>query len=191
MKWLILLTLGLAPPAFAPPAFAKPVAYDLQPDASNVQFETDFGKQLITGNIPIASADLVIDFEALANCRIDVVLNAAKAGASFPFAADAMKGGSVLDTATHPQISFQSTTVKAEGKGARVKGNITIRGVTRPVTLAAEIFRQQGTEAGDRSRLTIRLTGQVKRSDFGATGWSDMVADEVRIIITARIVRRD
>ncbi len=183
---LTLLTIGLALPAGG-----EPVAYDLQPDASNVRFETDFGEALITGDIPIASADLVIDFETLANCRIDVVLNAAKAGASFPFAADAMKGPGVLDTGAHPMISFRSTSVRADGDGARVKGDITIRGVTRPVTLSANIYRQNGTSAGDRSRLTIRLTGQVSRADFGATGFADLVSDKVKIIITARIARRD
>lgn len=188
MIWLLRLTLLTQ---LALPALADPVAYDLQPEASHVRFETGFKQQLITGDIPIDSADLVIDFEALANCRIDVVLNAAKAGASFPFAAEAMKGPSVLDTRTHPEISFQSTSVKADGNGARVKGNITIRGVTRPVTLAAEIYRQKGTEDKDRSRLTIRLTGTVNRSDFGATGFADVVPDRVRIIITARITRRD
>ncbi|MBK8439268.1 MAG: YceI family protein [Rhodobacter sp.] len=175
----------------APPAGAAPVAYDLQPDASNVTFETDFGGALITGDIPLEAADLVIDFDRLANCRIDVTLNAAKAGASFPFAADAMKGASVLDTRAHPKMRFTSTSVAARGDGASVKGNLTIRGVTRPVTLEARIWRQQGTETGDRSRLTIQLTGAVNRSDFGATGFADMVSDRVRITITARIIRRD
>lgn len=173
------------------PAFAAPVAYDLQPDVSNVSFQTDFGKQAITGDIPLQSADLIIDFETLSNCRIAVVLNAAKAGAGFPFAADALKGKSVLDVQSHPKISFTSTSVRANGDGAKVKGNLTIRGVTRVVTLDAQIRRQKGTEEGDRSRLTIRLTGAVNRSDYGATGFSDMVSDEVRIIITARIARRE
>ena len=187
-RLLILLCLALLT---SPPAHAAPTAYDLQPDASNVSFETDFGKQAITGDIPLQSAELVIDFETLSNCRIAVVLNASKAGADFPFAADALKGKTVLDVRAHPEISFTSTAVRADGDGAKVKGKLTIRGVTRTVTLDAQIRRQKGTEEGDRSRLTIRLTGAVNRSDFGATGFSDMVSDEVRIIITARIIRRE
>ncbi|MEZ5796319.1 MAG: YceI family protein [Paracoccaceae bacterium] len=187
VSWLTALLLGLA----APPGWAAPVAYDLQPAASTVAFEADFGGQKITGAIPLERADLVIDFDRLANCRIRVTLNAAGAGASFPFAADAMKGSTVLDTRTHPRMSFASTSVAPQGKGAVVKGNLTLRGVTRPVTLSAEIYRQTGTETGDRSRLTVRLTGRIKRSDFGATGFSDMVGDTVRIVITARIARHD
>jgi polyisoprenoid-binding protein YceI len=72
-----------------------------------------------------------------------------------------------------------------------VTGNLTIRGVTRPVTLLAEVFRPKGSAEDDRSRLTVRLTGRVNRSDFGAAGWSDMVGDEVRIVINARIDAKD
>lgn len=184
-------SLGLAYVLGVLPLQAAPVSYDLQPEASTVAFEADFGQQVITGSIPLREADLVLDFERLANCRIDVVLNAARAGASFPFAAEALKGKTVLNTADFPEMTFRSTAVQADGDGARVKGELTMRGVTRPVALQARIFRQKGTEVGDRSRLTVQLTGVVKRSDFGATGFADMVADQVRIVITARIIRHD
>ncbi len=186
-----LAVLALIPALSALPATAAPVAYDLQPEASTVAFQADFGQQQITGDIPLTRADLVLDFDRLSNCRVNVVLDATGAGASFPFAAEALKGKTVLDVARHPRMTFESTSVKAAGDGATVKGNLTLRGVTRPVTLTAEIFRQKGTEAGDRSRLTVRLTGVVKRSDFGATGFADMVSDQVRIVITARIIRHD
>jgi len=58
------------------------------------------------------------------------------------------------------------------------------------VTFQATISRLPGSAADDFSRLTVRLTGSVNRSDFGATGWAEMVGDEVRIIITARIDAR-
>jgi polyisoprenoid-binding protein YceI len=100
-----------------------------------------------------------------------------------------MKGPKVLDTAEFPEISFVSTGVQAQAQGATVSGNITIRGVTQPASFHAEIYRQQGTAEGDLSHLTIRLTGAVLRSSFGAVGWHDMVGDEVRLDILARIER--
>jgi polyisoprenoid-binding protein YceI len=72
-----------------------------------------------------------------------------------------------------------------------VVGNLTIRGVTRPVRLAAQLYRQKGTAEGDRSRLSIRLTGSVSRAAFGATGWADLVGDTVAIDILARIARAE
>jgi polyisoprenoid-binding protein YceI len=173
----------------AAPAAAAPADYVLEPDTSTVGFETDFGPDRITGRMPVTRADLTIDFDDVASTRIAVTLDVTNAEASFPFAAQAMRGPRVLDAATWPEITFASTAVRRDGDGARVAGDLTIRGVTRPVTLDARIYRQQGTAEGDRSRLTIRLTGAVNRSAFGATGWSDMVGDQVRLDILARIRR--
>lgn len=172
-------------------ASAATVAYTLDRAQSSVAFETDFGPDVITGTIPLNSADLSLDFDSVANCTINVDLDVSGAQASFPFAAQALKGPKVLGAKSHPRMTFESTSVKSTGDGAAVSGNLTVRGVTRPVTLRAEIYRQKGTEVGDRSRLTVRLTGKVNRSEFGATGWSDMVDDEVRIIITARINQKE
>ena len=169
------------------PALAAPIAYRLDPEASTVAFDTDFGPDKITGSIPLTKADLQLDFDNVANCTVAVVLDVTGSTASFPFAAQALKGPKVLDAASHPQMTFQSTSVVAVGGSAEVMGNLTLRGVTRPVVLKAEIFRPQGSTKDDRSRLTVRLTGKVNRSDFGASGWLDMVGDEVRIDITARI----
>ena len=183
-----LLTIGLIL-LTAAAAQASPQSYVLQPQASTVGFETDFGPDKITGRMPVTQADLKIDFQNVAGSTFTVTLDVAHAEASFPFAAQAMRGPKVLDSAEFPTITFQSTSVKADGDGAAVSGNMTIRGVTHPAQLHAAIYRQQGTVAGDLSLLTIHLTGSVKRSEFGATGWSDMVGDQVRLDILARIER--
>ena len=70
---------------------------------------------------------------------------------------------------------------------AIIQGDVTIRGVTRPIALNAQVFRQQGTEVGDMSKLAVHLTGTIRRSEFGATGWSDLVDDEINMQIVARI----
>ena len=184
-----LTTLALLATA-AGPALAKPVSYQMDTTGSTVAFETDFGANPISGSMPVDTADLILDFDAVATSRIDVTLSAKGARASFPFAAEAMKGASVLDTTRHPQIHFRSTRITAQGDGATVKGNVTIRGVTRPLTLDATIFRQTGAAKGDRSRLTVRLTGAIRRSAFGAVGFADLVGDEVRLDIRARIHQR-
>nr|WP_242070053.1 YceI family protein [Tabrizicola soli] len=155
--------------------------------ASTVAFETDFGPDLITGSIPLEKADLRLDFDNLANCTVQVALNVTGAQASFPFAAQALKGPKVLAARDHPRMTFESTSVRRAGTAADVTGKLTIRGVTRTVTLRARIFRPNGSTADDLEHLTVKLSGRVRRSDFGATGWSDMVGDEVRILITARI----
>ena len=173
------------------PALAAPARYALDEQASTVGFETDFGPDRITGRMPVTRADLTLDFDKVANSRVDVTLDVTSAQASFPFAAQAMKGPKVLDARSYPRDYLRQHLRRARGDGAEVQGNVTIRGVTRPMTLAAVIWRKQGSAEGDLSHLTVRLTGAVNRSDFGATGWNDMVGDQVRLDILARVGRQD
>ncbi|MDB5665026.1 YceI family protein [Cypionkella sp.] len=184
-------SVALASLALANCALASPANYTLQPASSVVGFETDFGSDKITGQMPISRADLTLDFQNVSASRVAVTLDVAHADASFPFAAQAMKGPKVLDSRDFPHISFESTSVKSKGEGAEVSGRVTIRGVTKPMVMQAMIWRQKGHEAGDLSHLTIRLTGALNRSDFGAVGWSDMVGDQVRLDILARIARSE
>jgi polyisoprenoid-binding protein YceI len=170
-------------------ALAAPQDYRLDAAASTVSFEVSFGPDLITGTMPVLSAEMTLDFDRPADSRVAVTLDAAGATASFPFATQALTGPSVLATTEHPTIRFETTAFRAQpGPGARaeIDGTLTIRGVTRPVTLAAEIFRR--TE-GDLSSLSVHLDAVVSRAAFGASGWADMVADDVRIRIVARIDR--
>ena len=168
-------------------ADAAPRRYALQPELSSVGYETDFGPDKITGTMPVTQADLTLDFAGLANSTVAVTLNAAKATASFPFAAQAMRGPLVLDTADHPLITFVSTAVRPVGDGAEIDGSLTMRGVTRPFTLMAALYRQHGTAASDLTHLEIHLTGTIHRSDFGAKGWADMVGNDVRLNIVAML----
>ena len=188
MRRLILVTALVATQSAAA---AAPATYALEPENSSVGFETDFGIDKITGRMPVTRADLTLDFDKVAASTVAVTLNVAGADASFPFAAQALKGPKVLDAAQYPTMTFQSTSVRTKGEGAEVQGLLTIRGIAKPVTMQAEIYRQKGSDAGDLSHLTIRMRGAVMRSDFGATGWSDMVGDQVRLDILARIARVD
>lgn len=169
------------------PVCAAPVEYALQPETSDVGFSVDFDTQDITGHFPIITADLTLDFDTVARSTIDVTLDVQHATANFPFAAEALKGANVLDARHHPTIHFASTKVQPSGSGALVQGTLTMRGVTRPITLHASIFRQKGHDTGDLSHLTVHLQGSLRRSAFGATGFADAVGDEVRLDIRARI----
>lgn len=168
---------------------AAPVAYLLDRGNSQVGFEVMFGDDPITGTMPISAAEVSIDFERASNSSVSAVLDTARSRASFPFATQAMRGPKVLAADRFPTMTFQSRAMHFDGTVARVEGDLTIRGVTRPVELRAELYRQKGTEEGDRSKMSVLLTGAVNRSDFGATGWNDMVGDQIRLKILVRMNR--
>lgn len=168
-------------------AVAKPQPYLLQKEDSSVGFSWFLGKDEVKGQMPVARADIVLDFNSLQNSQVFVAVDVSNAQAGFPFASQGMKSPKVLWADKYPEIIFESTGMRRNGDGAFVDGNLTVRGVTKPVVFDAQLFRQAGTEAGDRSRLSILLTGSLSRSEFGADGWSDLAGDTVKLSIRARI----
>lgn len=171
------------------PATAEPRAYALEPATSKVSFTYTLLGNTNTGTMPIQAANLTLDFQRLQNSSAQVTLNAAGTRTGLIFVTETLKSPEVLNTDIHPRIDFESTGVTQTTSGARVAGNITLRGITRPLVLDAQIFRQKGTEAGDLSRLSVILTGSINRSDFGASGYADTVADKVDLRILARLRR--
>lgn len=172
-------------------AQAAPQRYALETAASRVGFTYQLQGSPAQGTMPVLAADLMLDFDRAALSRFDVTLDAAHADAGVFFATDAMRGADILDTAHFPTIRFVTTRVRPDGAGAIVEGDVTIRGVTRPVVLKAELYRQKGTETGDRRALTVVLTGAVDRRDFGATGYQGLVGDRIALKILARIRQTD
>ena len=79
------------------------------------------------------------------------------------------------------------TRVTGGTNRGEIAGEITIRGLTRPITLNAQLFTERGSTGFD--RISILLRGSVSRSAFGASGYPGFVGDEVTLDILARVVR--
>jgi len=173
------------------PANAAARHYLLDGTNSQVAFATDFGDSQITGKIPVSAASLQLDFGDVSNSAVTVTLDVRNAVASFPFAAQAMKGPKVFDARHFPTADFRSTAVRRSGEGAVVDGVLTLRGVTREVSLQAGLWRVAGSDPSDLDHLVIRLTGAIRRSAFGTDGWPNAVGDEVRLDIIAQVARAE
>jgi polyisoprenoid-binding protein YceI len=98
---------------------------------------------------------------------------------------DHLKSPDFFDAATNPEIKFKSTGLKSAGKDKyQLTGNLTMHGVTKPVTL--ELW-YRGTITNDMSKKQVagfRATGTVKRADFsiGPKFAPPMLSEEVTII---------
>lgn len=172
-------------------ARAAPHRYQLDPTDSSVSFTYTLLGERARGSMPVSEADLSLDFAQAANSRIRVTLDVTGAKTPVAFVTDAVKGPELLHAAVHPTIRFVSTRIVPTDAGARVSGNVTIRGVTRPLTLDARIYRRRGSAEGDLSALTVLMTGTVSRSSFGASGFPSMVADPIQLDIRAALRRID
>jgi len=98
-----------------------------------------------------------------------------------------------FDAATYPQITFKSTSVVVTGEAVTLKGDLTIRGVTKPVVLTGEYLGTAGE--GVRQRVGFHVTGKINRVDFGVA-WNRvletggvMLGDDVDLDISIETVR--
>lgn len=185
---------GLATLPFAQTLHAALSPYALSESDTKVGFSFDLSGVAQSGTMPIRTADVQVDTTRLQNSRVQVALDVSKAKTRLPFARAPMLSPSVLDAESHPTITFVSTGIELgqDGRisdGARITGDLTVRGVTRPITLEASLYRPQGTAAGDLDRLSISLKGALNRHDFGASGYPDLVNDTVTLDIRAEISR--
>ena len=134
---------------------AAPQNYRLDAAGSQVTFSYTLNGRHVTGRMPVRSARVALDLRRLPASSVRVTLDAARARAGVFFATAAMRGPKVLDTAAHPLIRFRTTAIRGSLRAATVTGRLTIRGITRPVTLDAVLGRQTGTPA-DRARQAGR-----------------------------------
>ncbi|OGT54606.1 MAG: hypothetical protein A3E01_02555 [Gammaproteobacteria bacterium RIFCSPHIGHO2_12_FULL_63_22] len=95
-----------------------------------------------------------------------------------------------FDAEKFPEAVFESTTVESTGSNtANVSGNLTMHGVTRPVTLAVTMNALRRHPLTFKRTAGFSATASLKRSDFGMTSWKNLVGDDVRLLIEAEAVR--
>ncbi len=71
-----------------------------------------------------------------------------------------------FDTQRHPELRFESTAVAADGDELVVQGNLTIKGVTKPVELKGS-YVGAGVDPYGNDRIGIQLSGTIDRTEFG------------------------
>ena len=107
-----------------------------------------------------------------------------------------LKSPDFLDAARYPAITYRSTQVARVGEGRlRVTGDLTLHGVTRPVTLDVAVTPAVKGMAGE-TRRGFSATAQIARKDFGLT-WNKVVeagpavGDEVTITLDLEAVKAE
>ncbi|MGE0666540.1 MAG: YceI family protein [Sphingomonadales bacterium] len=200
---LAIITLAAAPALAAeqqtPPPAAAPVpagAYTLDKSHASVVFTVNhLGFSLYTAQFRSFDAKLEFDPAKPETGTVEATIDANSLELPSPPEGftDTLKGPQWLDTAKYPVITFKSTKVEPTGDNtARITGDFSLHGVTKPVTLEATY---NGGYAGHpmdpNARIGFSAKGTFKRSDFGiaygvpAPGTTMGVGDEVTVMIEA------
>jgi polyisoprenoid-binding protein YceI len=176
----------------APPV--PPVSkWSLDPENSSVNFVCKHVLTNVRGLFTKPSGTVTIDETNLANSKVDVTVEVNGVTTGVEERDTHLKGPDFFDAAKYPTITFVSTGFAKSGAGSySVTGNLTMHGVTKPVTLAVtapHAFLHAGGV-----RRGIEATTSVNRKDFGlrwefpGEGPGVVVGDIIKITIDAEMV---
>lgn len=131
-----------------------------------------------------ATGTLSLDPANPAAAKVDMTIPLSGLSVASDGLAKHMASGDFFEVEKHPTAQFTSTKVTVDGTDALIEGNLTIKGVTKPVTLAAE-FTGVGTNPFNKKEtLGFEAAATIKRSDFGMNYGIPMVSDEVELDIS-------
>jgi polyisoprenoid-binding protein YceI len=164
-------------------AHAAPWTFD--PSHSAIVFEVDhLGFSTTHGMFRAFRVELDLDEASPARSKVAVTIDAASIDTNWEKRDEHLRSADFLDVATHPTITFTSTSVEPTGAStAKVTGDLTINGRTRPVTLDV-VLRQLAPHPFTQTRTAgFSATTTIKRSDFGIETYLPLVGDEIAIQI--------
>ncbi|MFP4155541.1 MAG: YceI family protein [Halothiobacillaceae bacterium] len=184
-KRTTLLTTLMTTTLLAAPAWAEPTRYLVDDAHTFARFSYDhlgFSTQL--SRIDNVSGHVDWDPAAgTAQVSIDLDMNSVSTGdETFD---EHIRGDEFLDTKRFPTASFRSTRVIFEDDvPVEIHGDLTIRGVTKPVTLTVNHFHQGMHPLAEREAIGANATTVISRSAFEAGKYVPVVGDEVTIDVS-------
>ncbi|MFL9830471.1 YceI family protein [Flavobacterium sp. ST-87] len=105
-----------------------------------------------------------------------------------------LKSGDFFDAENHPKLTFKSTSVTKDGKDYKLTGDLSIRGVSKPVTLATEFSGFMKDPWGN-TKAGLNISGKINRKDWGLN-WNSaletggvLVGEEVRLNIEVQLIQ--
>lgn len=161
--------------------------YTLDPAHSKITWYVNhLGFSTYAGQFAGATGTLVLDPKAPAAAQLEVTVKTDDVGPLNEALDKHLKSADFLDTAKFPTATFKATRIVVkDGNEADIHGDLTLRGVTKPIVIKAE-FNQAGVNPLDKT-YSVGFDGEAKirRSDFGIAYALPAVGDEVKLKIEA------
>ncbi len=186
----------MAAPVLAQPAgFSIPSGtYEGDPAHTSVTFKIGhFGLSFYTARFAKVSSTVTLDAARPEASALQVTIDARSVKTDFPFPEKTDFNKEIgtdpkfLDGDKHPQIRFVSTKVTRTGANtADITGNLTLRGVTKPVVLKTVLNGQVANHPMMKKPVFgVSATTTIKRADFGLTAYEGVLGDDVTVLIEA------
>ncbi len=132
---------------------------------------------------------IVLDKEAKTG-SVDVVIDMKSVDTGYAVFNDHLQGEDFFDAEKFATATFKSTKVRFEGdKPVAVEGNLTIKGVTKPLTLALSSFQLMPHPMLKKDAIGANATTKISRTEFNAGKYAPYVGDEVTIDIGVEAIK--
>lgn len=133
--------------------------------------------------------------DELSDSKIEVTIDAASITTSATDRDQHLRSGDFLDVANYPQLRFVSTDIRQDGAEFEITGDLTIRDVTRPITLRAS-YEGTVTDPWGNERVAFTARADIVREDWGLTwnapleggGW--LVSKDVVLEIEGQLIKQ-
>lgn len=170
-------------------AIAAPLTYSVDGSHTFPRFSyLHFGYSTQLSSFSKTTGKVVYDPQAQQG-SVDIVISTKSVNTGFADFNEHIQGEDFLDTAKFPEATFKSTKVVFEGeKPKSIEGQLTIKGVTKPVTLTVTSFQAAPHPMMKKPTIGANAFTVIKRSEFSAGKYAPYVGDEVRIDIAIEAI---
>ena len=160
--------------------------YKVEPAHTQVLFTVNhLGFTEYTGQFRQPTGTLVIDRASPANDKLEVSFDIAKVSTTVPALDEHLQKPEFFNAAQFPTGRFVSTKVTLNGNAATIAGELTMRGVTNPVTLQARFIGAGTNPLSKKPTVGFRATTSIMRSQWGVSYGLPVVSDKVDLTINA------
>jgi polyisoprenoid-binding protein YceI len=175
-----------APPSTDPSA-VQPGAYKVEPHHTRVAFSImHFGFTHYYGDFSGVTGTLNLDPHNVAASQVDISIPTNSVMTTNTTLDGELVSPQFFDAAANPTIHFVSRSITRTGPNkATIVGDLTLHGVTKPVTLDAKFNASGPNPLNHHYTVGFDAVGHLNRSDFGVNAYVPMVSDNVDIMISA------
>lgn len=146
----------------------------------------------LSGAIAASGGTLELDPVKPATAKVAVTFKVENMTTTVPAFTQHLRGADFFEADKHPTVGFASTAVEVNGHKAKITGNLTIKGVTRPVTLDADFYGAGTNPMSKKLEVGFTATAKIKRSEFGlGFGLPVVTPDQVDLRIFAAFRRAE
>ena len=177
------------------PAIGSKTTWKLDPSHTLVEFSA---KHLmistVKGRITDVEGVIHADEKDVTNSSVEATLKAASLDTRTEQRDNHLRSADFLEVEKYPEIKFRSTRIEGDRQAFKLTGDLTIRGITRPITLDVT-FEGQTKDPWGGERIGFSASGKIDRRDFGLT-WNVMleaggmtVSNDIKINIEVEAVK--